>query len=67
MPVRIGDEELRDVAGHERHIGAVAGELGHVAEDPAHLLACATVARQREHALGGLESDDVEAGAGEVG
>ena len=67
MPVRIGDEELRDVAGHERHVGAVGGELGHVAEDPAHPLASGTVARQREHALGRLESDDVDAGAGEMG
>jgi len=67
MPVRIGDEELRDVAGHERHLGAVGGELGHLAEDPTHPLAAGTPARQREHALRRLESDDVDTGAGEVG
>jgi len=61
--VRVGEEDLRDVAGHQRHVHLQRRQGRCVTTNPADVFSSGLAARHVERSLRWVDSHDVETGA----
>ena len=64
-PVGIGEEDLRDVGGHERRVEGLVGKVGGRAPDPGHSVRARLRVGDVEEGRVRVDAGDIEAGVGQ--